>query len=132
MLKKAKRRTAKKPLLTASGKKQPKARKKAAKKTAKTLGKKTAGGKTGFILAENGLLVPTSTAAPVPASKLREGFKKASKEIDAIVEEITGSMTHDFSISEIELSASFSADGKFLGIGVGGAATIRIKIKPSA
>ena len=35
-----------------------------------------------------------------------------------------------YSISEIELTASFSADGNFMGFGVGEAASIKIKIKP--
>lgn len=34
-------------------------------------------------------------------------------------------------ISEIELSISFDARGTFLGIGVGGATSIKIKIVPS-
>lgn len=39
-------------------------------------------------------------------------------------------MTMDFEVSEIELSMSFSAKGEFLGFRIGGAASIKVKIKP--
>ncbi len=84
----------------------------------------------GYKETESGILTPTNSANPIPASKLRSGFKKAKKEINAMVKEITSTMTESYVISEIELSASFSADGKFMGFGVGGAATIKITIKP--
>ena len=84
----------------------------------------------GYSSTEGGLLVPIEATIPVPASKLKTGFKKARKEIDSIIEEIVETMTNDYVISEIELSASFSADGKFMGFGVGGAATIKFKIRP--
>ncbi|MDH5189902.1 MAG: hypothetical protein OEW89_01480 [Gammaproteobacteria bacterium] len=105
--------------------------------TAKKVTKKTAARKkkvpkkpAGYSSTESGLLIPDSEATLVPASKLRSGFKKARKEIDSIVDEIVSTMTDEYVISEIELSASFSADGKFMGFGVGGAATIKIKITP--
>ncbi|MCW8965813.1 MAG: hypothetical protein OQK82_03870 [Candidatus Pacearchaeota archaeon] len=82
------------------------------------------------VATESGILTRTGSYTPVPANKLRTGFKKAKKEIDSIVEEIASTMTESYTISEIELSASFSADGKFMGFGVGGAATIKIKITP--
>jgi hypothetical protein len=41
-------------------------------------------------------------------------------------------MSDEYSISEMELSASFNAEGKFLGIGVGGAKSITIRVKPDA
>ena len=99
-------------------------RKKAAAK--KALPKKPAG----YSTTESGILIPDKSAPPVPASKLRSGFKNAKKEINSVIEEIVSTMTDNYVISEIELSASFSADGKFLGFGVGGAASIKIKIKP--
>jgi hypothetical protein len=36
-----------------------------------------------------------------------------------------------FDINEIEIAISFSAEGKFLGFGVGGAASITLRIKPT-
>ena len=40
-------------------------------------------------------------------------------------------MAEPYEITEIEFNASFSADSKFMGFGVGGAASIKIKIAPS-
>jgi hypothetical protein len=78
------------------------------------------------------LFVPSSSQknAITPASKLRDGIKKAQSEIKQSLQEIASLMTMDFAVSEIEFSVSFSADGKFLGFGVGGAASIKVKIKP--
>ncbi len=39
-------------------------------------------------------------------------------------------MADGFTIKEIELSASLNAEGKFLGFGVGGAATVTVRIGP--
>jgi hypothetical protein len=78
----------------------------------------------------NGIYLPHKYLDPVPASKLRSGFSKAKDEINGLISEIVETMTKSYTISEIELSASFNADGKFLGIGVGGAATITIRITP--
>lgn len=84
----------------------------------------------GFERTSSGLFVPEKTKTPVPASKLRTGFKNAKNEINSVIEEFVSAMTQNYVISEIEFSASFSADGKFMGFGIGGAATIKIKIKP--
>jgi hypothetical protein len=84
----------------------------------------------GYEITESGLFIPSNIAKPVSASKLRAGFKKARKEINSIIEEVVSTMTQSYAISEIEFSASFSADGKFMGFGVGGAATMKIKIRP--
>lgn len=66
----------------------------------------------------------------VPASKLREGLSAAQDDIKQSLQEIATIMTMDFEVSEIELSMSFSAKGEFLGFGIGGAASIKVKIKP--
>jgi len=79
---------------------------------------------------EDGLFVPYHLYRPVPAGKLMEGFEKAKSQIKRMTKEIVSTMKQDYIISEIELSASFNADGKFMGFGVGGAATIKIKISP--
>ena len=68
---------------------------------------------------------------PVSASKLREGLAAAQDDIKQSLQEIAAIMTMDFEIAEIELSMSFSAKGEFLGFGVGGAASIKVKIKPA-
>ncbi len=106
----------------------------ASKKCAAKAAKKKVSKKVpaGYQKTESGVLAPANSINPIPASKLRSGFKKAKKEINEMVEEIASTMTENYVISEIELEASFSADGKFMGFGVGGAATIKIKIKPES
>jgi hypothetical protein len=84
----------------------------------------------GFARNNSGIFVPDDYVKIVPASKLRQGFIKAKKEIEQIVKDIITTMTDDYGITEIELNASFNADGKFMGFGVGGAASIKIKIAP--
>ena len=78
---------------------------------------------TGYIETGSGLVVPTNLSQPIPATKLRAGLNKAKTEINSLIKEIASTMVESYSISEIELTASFSADGKFMGFGVGGAAS---------
>jgi len=86
----------------------------------------------GYSNSPSGILIPsgTSNRDVVPPSKLRAGIKAAQAEIRKSLDDIISIMTQDFEIYEIELTASFNADGKFLGFGVGGAATITIRIRP--
>lgn len=83
----------------------------------------------GFV-ERRGIYVPESVAKPVAPSKLQKGLVTAQSQIrkmlDAILPE-DGS----FEVKEISLEVSFSADGKFLGIGVGGATSMTIKIAPT-
>ncbi len=65
-----------------------------------------------------------------PASKLRKGLSAAQAEIKESLQEIATLLTLNFEVAEIELSISFNADGKFLGFGVGGATSIKVKIRP--
>ena len=88
---------------------------------------------TGYSVSSDGLFfVPSSSqkTSITPASKLRDGITKAQNEIRQSLQEIATLMTMDFAVSEIEFSVSFSADGKFLCFGVGGAASIKVIIKP--
>jgi hypothetical protein len=84
----------------------------------------------GYTETNSGLAIPSNIKQPVPASKIQIGFKKAKVEINSLIQEITSTMVESYTISEIELTASFSADGNFMGFGIGGAASIKIKIKP--
>src|SRR5690606_3855127 len=68
--------------------------------------------------------------AVVEPSQLRKGITKAKDEINDLIQEVIDTSTADYDIHEIEFAASFSADGKFMGIGVGGAATITFRIRP--
>lgn len=72
----------------------------------------------------------TSSTLLTPASKLRKGFSASQVEIKESIQEIATLLSLDFEVSEIELSISFSAEGKFLGFGVGGATSIKVKIRP--
>lgn len=98
--------------------------------TAKVVNKKAAPKRASYTKSQGGVFVPQNVLTPVPSSKLRDGFLKARKEISKFVEELVETMTEEYTISEIELSASFNADGKFMGFGIGGAATITIRIAP--
>ena len=111
--------------------------KKAAKKPAvKKAAKKFAAKKavlprvpSGYVLKPGTKLVIPSSSVVEP-SKMRAGLAKAKDEIDGLIQEIVDISTSDYEISEIEFAASFSADGKFLGVGVGGSATVTFRIRP--
>lgn len=84
---------------------------------------------SGYRVAPSGrILVPGGTV--VEPSQLRKGITKAKDEINDLIQEVIDTSTTDYDIHEIEFAASFSADGKFMGIGVGGAATIKFRIRP--
>jgi hypothetical protein len=76
------------------------------------------------------LYVPDGTINPVPPGKFRAGFAKAKEEIERIINDIVKTMEVNDAIKEIEVTISFSADGKFLGFGLGGSASMKIKIAP--
>lgn len=84
----------------------------------------------GYTKTKGGVFVPEGTAQPVAASKLQKGLSKAAKEIDSLVDDLLGTLTGSYEIEQIELDASFSADGKFMGFGVGGAVSVRIRVVP--
>ena len=107
------------------------AKKPAAKKVAKKYAAKRALPRvpSGYILKPGTKLVIPSSSVVAP-SKMRAGLAKAKDEIDSLIQEIVDISTSDYEISEIEFAASFSADGKFLGVGVGGSATVTFRIRP--
>ena len=70
--------------------------------------------------------------APVPVVKLQKGLAAARDDLQGILGEIVETFTEDYRIAEIELSVSFNAEGKFLGIGIGGEASITVRIAPTA
>ncbi|WP_152560418.1 hypothetical protein [Arenimonas donghaensis] len=74
------------------------------------------------------VLIPAGSV--VEPGKLMRGLTKAKDEIDALIQEIIDTANTEYEIHELEFAASFSADGKFMGIGVGGAATITFRIRP--
>lgn len=84
----------------------------------------------GFVQSPEGVYVPASAVPPVPTSKLTDGIGKASKDLRRLVRGLMQAIGSDLTIREIELAISFNAEGKFLGIGVGGAATVTLKLAP--
>lgn len=84
----------------------------------------------GYLKSNTGILVPIPKNV-VPASKLKKGVGDAKRYMEDILGDFLQTMGEDYEIAEIELSASFSADGKFLGFGVGGDASIKLKVRPS-
>jgi len=67
----------------------------------------------------------------VPPAKIREGVKRARQEIIAILDEVTNISSDDqFFVKEIELTLGFDEHGNFLGIGTGGAASVKILLSP--
>lgn len=117
--------------------KKKKAKKKVAKKSSVASTKSSKRGtvhKTpnGYIN-QNGIILPADiTNKPIPTSKMKTGLKKAKSEIKALIQSIVDTMADNYIIKEIELMASFNAEGKFLGIGIGGATSIKIKIAPDS
>ena len=85
----------------------------------------------GYDVSENGLFIPQDMFKPVPLSKIQKGFEQAKKDIIKFVNNLQLLMSGNSSIKEIELTASFNAEGKFLGFGVGGAVSITIKLAPN-
>lgn len=117
------------------GKKVPRATaKKGARGTPKKAAKIVQPMPSGFRMSQSShLIVPEtklSSSNAIPASKLKRGLVTARRQLDETLSDILHNLTGDYEIAEIKLNASFSADGKFLGFGVGGAMTIEITVRP--
>jgi hypothetical protein len=82
-----------------------------------------------YRLAKSGLLIPKSAQTPVAPSKIRSGLLAAKEQLADMIDELV-EFSGNLSVSEIELQVSFTADGKFLGVGVGGATSIKLRIIP--
>lgn len=85
---------------------------------------------SGYQGTKSGLLVPETLGTVIPPSKFNKGLNSARDIIKESIDEFAKFMAHDMEISEIELSISFNANGEFLGFGIGGAASVKIKIRP--
>jgi hypothetical protein len=77
------------------------------------------------------LLVPVEFEKPVPPGKLRRGIERANREIRDALEAIVNTFSSHAEVEQIEISIGFNADGKFLGFGVGGDASIKVTIRPT-
>ncbi len=130
----AARRPSKKKVASGARKKAPKRgpRKKPVTGKRKPPSKKAQKLPLGYLQSAGGLLIPakvTEEVTPVPPAKIRSGLSKARNEIKKLMEALS-ELTEGYTVAEIELAASFNADGKFLGIGVGGATTIKVRFRP--
>lgn len=84
----------------------------------------------GYTQTRAGIYVQEKDGLVVSPSKFKKGLTAAQEAIKDSISEFAKFMTQDMEVSEIELSISFDAKGEFLGFGVGGAASVKIKIKP--
>ena len=77
---------------------------------------------------------PKSPAGVVQPSKMEAGFKSALASVQRLlndaIDDLAENVKESLEIEKIELSLSFNAKGEFLGIGVGGAASIKVCLKP--
>jgi hypothetical protein len=114
-------------------------KKKAAKKTARKSGRKKKAAKRDLRRPPgykrrpgSGLLVPTDSSLGsdeiVPPSLMMKGMAEAKKQMKELIYEVSDNVGDIGQVSQMEFEASFNADGKFLGFGVGGAATIKISV----
>jgi hypothetical protein len=102
------------------------ARKAAAKRAAPA---KRAPPDPGYKRGAAGIHVPQNVKLPVPTSKLKAGLLAAKEQLSEMLDDLAD-FSSDFALAEVELQVSFSAEGKFLGVGVGGATSITLRIKP--
>lgn len=90
----------------------------------------------GFRASHSGnVIIPTSFDGTfgedvVKTSRLQAGIRKAKDDIASVIREVFEIATAEYYIESIDISLSFSADGKFMGVGVGGATSVRISVKP--
>lgn len=71
-----------------------------------------------------------ATPRPVPAARLKEGVAQANRALAEVIEQFGSTLSGDYDISALEVMVSFSEDGRFLGFGQGGAATMTLSVTP--
>ena len=67
---------------------------------------------------------------PVPVARLKEGVAQANRALAEVIEQFGSTLSGDYDISALEVMVSFSEDGRFLGFGQGGAATMTLSVTP--
>ncbi len=72
---------------------------------------------------------PKTSLTVVAPTALQKGIEKAREEISIALDGINELISSRLEISEAELSISFNGKGEFLGFGVGGAFSLKIKVK---
>lgn len=84
----------------------------------------------------SGLFVPAELVSisqanrPITAPKFAKGIGELFDELGSLSKAGTFDIEGNFEVRDITLTASFSADGKFMGFGIGGAASIAITLGP--
>jgi hypothetical protein len=125
-----KKRSAKKSVRYKSAKK--KGRKKGAKR--KAAKRKVHRPEPGFKRRrKTGIFVPVSydDGEVVKPSLIEKGIAEAKSQIRDVFYDMAEALGDDFYVKGMELEVSFNADGKFLGLGVGGATSIKVSVGPA-
>ena len=109
-------------------------KKKAVKKKA-AMGYGDSSSKTSHPLPPNyiirdGLAVPQTFMTPVPADKISKGLDKAKGRIKMMINSLSDTLTKEYEVESIQFSVSFDAEGKVMGIGVGGSTSVSVTVKP--
>lgn len=74
--------------------------------------------------------LPRANPNIVPARKLKEGIGAANRALAELMEDFGQGIAGDYDISSLEATLSFDTDGRFLGFGAGGSATITLTLTP--
>lgn len=65
----------------------------------------------------------------VSADKLRQGLRRSQDEINDMVSDIISSLKVNKNIRSVEIDLGFDSNGKFIGVGSGADASVRIKVE---
>ena len=90
----------------------------------------------GFATGRYGILVPDAIATnqvpkkPIAPSKLAKGLVELMEELDSLAADDLFTTSKSFEVQEVSLTASFSAEGRFVGFGIGGATSISLTLGP--
>ncbi len=68
---------------------------------------------------------------PVSAYHMKKGLAAARAALVETLHELAALSDGSFVVKDLEIQASFDAQGQFLGFGPGGAATVKIRITPT-
>lgn len=69
-------------------------------------------------------------ASAVSVQQLKAGIGQANRALAEVVEQFGTTLHGDYDIGAIEVSVSFGADGRFMGFGSGGAASMKLSLTP--
>jgi hypothetical protein len=78
------------------------------------------------------ILQPRAAVVPVPPARIKKGIAAARESLRGVLDEFEDFLTTEYAIKDIQLEIAFSAKGEFLGLGVGGATSIKVTIAPKS